>query len=61
MFGSYSDETSRSFGVERKLPDSFVGLLLEPLRRRDRRPAAPPPLRAGRHVQRRRVDQEDVS
>ena len=36
VFGSYSGETSRSFGVERKLPDSFVGLLLAPLRRRDR-------------------------
>jgi sterol desaturase/sphingolipid hydroxylase (fatty acid hydroxylase superfamily) len=36
VFGSHSDTTSRSFGVERKLPDSFVGLLLAPLRRRDR-------------------------
>ena len=36
VFGSHSDEASRSFGVERKLPDSFVGLLLAPLRRRDR-------------------------
>jgi len=35
-FGSHSDEASRSFGVERKLPDSFVGLLLAPFRRRDR-------------------------
>ena len=32
--GSYSDETSRTFGLARALPDSFVGLLLAPLRRR---------------------------
>jgi sterol desaturase/sphingolipid hydroxylase (fatty acid hydroxylase superfamily) len=36
LFGSYSDATSDRFGVERKLPDSFVGLLLAPLRRGDR-------------------------
>jgi sterol desaturase/sphingolipid hydroxylase (fatty acid hydroxylase superfamily) len=36
VFGSYSGATSRAFGVERKLPDGFLGLLLEPLRRGDR-------------------------
>jgi sterol desaturase/sphingolipid hydroxylase (fatty acid hydroxylase superfamily) len=36
VFGSYSDESAQRFGVERPLPDSFVGLLLAPLRRRDR-------------------------
>ena len=37
VFGSYSaaDQPS-TFGVERALPDGFVALLLEPLRRRDR-------------------------
>jgi sterol desaturase/sphingolipid hydroxylase (fatty acid hydroxylase superfamily) len=34
LCGSYSDGTSRRFGVERELPNSFVGLLLAPLRRR---------------------------
>ena len=33
LFGSYSDETTDAFGVDRKLPDSFVGLLLAPFRR----------------------------
>jgi sterol desaturase/sphingolipid hydroxylase (fatty acid hydroxylase superfamily) len=33
LFGSYSDETADSFGVDRKLPDGFVGLLLAPFRR----------------------------
>jgi len=37
LFGSHSDATSDRFGVARKLPDSFVGLLVAPLRRRDRR------------------------
>jgi sterol desaturase/sphingolipid hydroxylase (fatty acid hydroxylase superfamily) len=32
VFGSYSGDSSRSFGLERKLPDSFVGLLIAPLR-----------------------------
>jgi len=36
VFGSYSGATSHAFGVERKLPDGFLGLLLEPLRRGDR-------------------------
>src|SRR5262245_5077715 len=36
LFGSYSAEAGRRFGVERKLPPSFVGLLLAPLRRGDR-------------------------
>jgi sterol desaturase/sphingolipid hydroxylase (fatty acid hydroxylase superfamily) len=35
MFGSYSDETADRFGVARKLPESFVGLLLAPFRRDD--------------------------
>ena len=35
LFGSYSDETTDSFGVDRKLPESFVGLLLAPFRRAD--------------------------
>jgi sterol desaturase/sphingolipid hydroxylase (fatty acid hydroxylase superfamily) len=34
LFGSYSAGTSDRFGVDRKLPDGFVGLLLAPLRRR---------------------------
>jgi sterol desaturase/sphingolipid hydroxylase (fatty acid hydroxylase superfamily) len=34
LCGSYSDRTSDRFGVERALPDSFIGLLLAPLRRR---------------------------
>jgi len=33
LFGSYSDETADSFGVDRRLPDSFAGLLLAPFRR----------------------------
>ena len=33
LFGSYSDEATDRFGVDRKLPDSFVGLLLAPFRR----------------------------
>jgi sterol desaturase/sphingolipid hydroxylase (fatty acid hydroxylase superfamily) len=36
VFGSYSGATSRVFGVARKLPDGFVGLLIEPLRRGER-------------------------
>ena len=36
VFGSYSDGTARRFGVTRRLPDSFVGLLLAPLRGGDR-------------------------
>ena len=35
MFGSYSDGTTDRFGLQRKLPDSFVGLLLAPFRRDD--------------------------
>jgi sterol desaturase/sphingolipid hydroxylase (fatty acid hydroxylase superfamily) len=35
-FGSYNDAASRRFGVDRALPDSFAGLLLEPLRARRR-------------------------
>jgi len=35
LFGSYSDQTTDSFGVDRKLPESFVGLLLAPFRRAD--------------------------
>lgn len=35
LFGSYSDETTDRFGVDRKLPESFVGLLLAPFRRAD--------------------------
>ena len=34
VFGSYSGAPARAFGVERKLPDSFLGLLLAPLARR---------------------------
>ena len=34
LFGSYRDERADAFGVDRKLPDSFVGLLLTPFRRR---------------------------
>jgi sterol desaturase/sphingolipid hydroxylase (fatty acid hydroxylase superfamily) len=33
LFGSYSDETAERFGVDRRLPDSFAGLLLAPFRR----------------------------
>ena len=33
LFGSYSDETTDRFGIDRKLPESFVGLLLAPFRR----------------------------
>ena len=33
VFGSYSGAASRTFGVERKLPDGFLRLLVEPLRR----------------------------
>jgi sterol desaturase/sphingolipid hydroxylase (fatty acid hydroxylase superfamily) len=33
VFGSYSDDTASRFGVDRKLPDSFLGLLFAPLRR----------------------------
>ena len=33
LLGSYSDETPDRFGIDRKLPDSFVGLLLAPFRR----------------------------
>jgi sterol desaturase/sphingolipid hydroxylase (fatty acid hydroxylase superfamily) len=36
VFGSYSGAPAHAFGVERNLPDSFVGLLLAPLRRRPR-------------------------
>jgi sterol desaturase/sphingolipid hydroxylase (fatty acid hydroxylase superfamily) len=36
VFGSYSAERARRFGIDRKLPDSFVGLLLAPLRRGER-------------------------
>ena len=36
VFGSYSGASSRAFGIARKLPDGFVGLLLEPFRRGDR-------------------------
>jgi sterol desaturase/sphingolipid hydroxylase (fatty acid hydroxylase superfamily) len=32
LFGSYSDEATARFGVERPLPDSFVGLLAAPWR-----------------------------
>ena len=35
LFGSYSDETTDRFGVDRRLPESFVGLLLAPFRRTD--------------------------
>jgi sterol desaturase/sphingolipid hydroxylase (fatty acid hydroxylase superfamily) len=34
LCGSYSDGTSHRFGVERRLPETFVGLLFAPLRRR---------------------------
>jgi sterol desaturase/sphingolipid hydroxylase (fatty acid hydroxylase superfamily) len=34
LCGSYSGAASQRFGLERELPDSFVGLLLAPLRRR---------------------------
>jgi sterol desaturase/sphingolipid hydroxylase (fatty acid hydroxylase superfamily) len=34
LCGSYSDAASHRFGVDRRLPDSFLGLLLAPLRRR---------------------------
>jgi sterol desaturase/sphingolipid hydroxylase (fatty acid hydroxylase superfamily) len=37
VFGSYSGEAARGFGVERKLPDTFLGLLFAPLRLRRRR------------------------
>ena len=37
LFGTHSDASSDRFGVERTLPDSFVGLLVAPLRRGDRR------------------------
>jgi sterol desaturase/sphingolipid hydroxylase (fatty acid hydroxylase superfamily) len=33
LFGSHSDQTTDRFGVDRALPDSFVGLLLAPFRR----------------------------
>ena len=33
LFGSYSDQTADRFGVDRALPDSFVGLLMAPFRR----------------------------
>jgi sterol desaturase/sphingolipid hydroxylase (fatty acid hydroxylase superfamily) len=36
VFGSYSGATSRVFGVERKLPQGFLRLLIEPLRRGER-------------------------
>jgi sterol desaturase/sphingolipid hydroxylase (fatty acid hydroxylase superfamily) len=36
LFGSHSDASSARFGVERTLPDSFVGLLVAPLRRGQR-------------------------
>jgi sterol desaturase/sphingolipid hydroxylase (fatty acid hydroxylase superfamily) len=36
LFGSYSDETSDRFGLDRPLPDSFLGLLVAPVRARDR-------------------------
>lgn len=36
VFGSYSGAAGGRFGVERELPDSFVGLLLAPLRGGDR-------------------------
>ena len=38
LCGSYSDETSRTFGLARPPADTFIGLLLAPLRRR-RKPA----------------------
>jgi sterol desaturase/sphingolipid hydroxylase (fatty acid hydroxylase superfamily) len=34
LFGSYRDERADAFGIDRKLPDSFLGLLLTPIRRR---------------------------
>jgi len=37
LFGTHSDASSDRFGIERTLPDSFVGLLVAPLRRGDRR------------------------
>jgi sterol desaturase/sphingolipid hydroxylase (fatty acid hydroxylase superfamily) len=33
LFGSYRDETADSFGLDHKLPGSFLGLLLAPFRR----------------------------
>lgn len=36
VFGSYSDGAARRFGVARPLPESFVGLLMAPLRGGDR-------------------------
>jgi sterol desaturase/sphingolipid hydroxylase (fatty acid hydroxylase superfamily) len=36
LFGSHSDASTDRFGVDRKLPDSFVGLLIAPVRSRDR-------------------------
>jgi sterol desaturase/sphingolipid hydroxylase (fatty acid hydroxylase superfamily) len=43
VFGSYdgADAAAGRFGVARPLPDSFVGLLLAPLRRGARAPADP--------------------
>jgi sterol desaturase/sphingolipid hydroxylase (fatty acid hydroxylase superfamily) len=43
VFGSYdgADAAAGRFGVARPLPDSFVGLLLAPLRRGERAPADP--------------------
>jgi sterol desaturase/sphingolipid hydroxylase (fatty acid hydroxylase superfamily) len=40
VFGSYSDQAGHSFGVDRKLPQNFLGLLLAPLRRDVRPPRA---------------------
>jgi len=36
VFGSFSDDAAHRFGLTRRLPDSFVGLLLAPLRGGDR-------------------------
>jgi sterol desaturase/sphingolipid hydroxylase (fatty acid hydroxylase superfamily) len=36
LFGSYSADAADRFGVDRALPDSFLGLLAAPLRGRDR-------------------------
>jgi sterol desaturase/sphingolipid hydroxylase (fatty acid hydroxylase superfamily) len=34
LFGSYRDDRADAFGIDRKLPDGFVGLLVTPFRRR---------------------------
>jgi sterol desaturase/sphingolipid hydroxylase (fatty acid hydroxylase superfamily) len=36
VFRSYSGAAARRFGVERRLPDGFAALLVEPLRGGDR-------------------------